>query len=53
MLSRGNQSMQDIVQTVRIYHEHVDIDDNESEPAVSQRDILQGLIAALDTDNPT
>ena len=46
--------MQDIVQTLRIYHEHVDIDDvNESEPAVSQRDILQGLIAALDTDNPT
>ncbi|KJA30234.1 hypothetical protein HYPSUDRAFT_61084 [Hypholoma sublateritium FD-334 SS-4] len=50
MLSRGSQSMQDIVQTLRIYHEHVDIDDdNESQPAVSQKDILQGLIVALDT----
>lgn len=44
--------MQDIVQTLRIYREHVDVDDvNESTPVVSQKDILQGLIAALDTAN--
>lgn len=54
MLDRGNQSFQDIVQTLRVYHEHVDIDDtsSETEVTISQKEILQGLIAALDTSRP-
>ncbi|KAF8205017.1 Catenin-beta-like protein [Pholiota molesta] len=54
MLDRGNQSFQDIVQTLRVYHEHVDMDDtsSETEVMISQKEILQGLIAALDTSRP-
>ncbi|KDR83699.1 hypothetical protein GALMADRAFT_56115 [Galerina marginata CBS 339.88] len=52
MLARGNQSLHDIVQTLRQYHEHVDdIEDDLSEEGgatLSRKDILQGLISALD-----
>jgi len=53
MLDRKTQSLQDIVHTLRIYHDNVDdepeppaMEDAERTP--SQKEILQGLIAALD-----
>jgi beta-catenin-like protein 1 len=52
MLDRKNQSLHDIVQTLRIFHANVDdISQEESSDAPSQKEILQGLIAALDTED--
>ncbi|KAG6917898.1 hypothetical protein DXG01_000507 [Tephrocybe rancida] len=56
MLRRQNQSLKDIVQTLRIYHENVD-DPPENHPtedgdySPSQKEILEALIGALDTSN--
>jgi len=57
MLSRKNQSMDDIVRTLQIYYDNVDEDENSTatamevdgeEPAPpTQREILLGLIQAL------
>jgi beta-catenin-like protein 1 len=52
MLDRKNQSMQDILTTLRIYHDNVDeepssLENGEEMP--SQKEILQGLILALET----
>ena len=52
MLDRRNQSLQDILQTLRSTFEHVDDDDDIAvDNSMSRRDILQGLIAALGTTN--
>jgi len=51
MLDRRNQGLKDILQTLQLYYEHVDEDDNnmktDNEPTISQKEILQGLISAL------
>jgi beta-catenin-like protein 1 len=49
MLGRKNQSLQDIVATLRIFHENVD-DSVQPPPdeGPSQKEILEGLITALD-----
>jgi beta-catenin-like protein 1 len=47
MLDRGNQSLHDILQTLRIFHAHIGDDDGES--AIAQKNILEGLISALDS----
>ncbi|THV08501.1 DUF1716-domain-containing protein [Dendrothele bispora CBS 962.96] len=49
MLDRKNQSLKDIVKTLRISHENTDDDAREGE--LSQKVILEGLINALDPDN--
>ena len=49
MLSRKNQSVQDIVRTLRIFRDNLDdSDDPSSDEGPSQRVILEGLIVALD-----
>ncbi|KAF9075754.1 DUF1716-domain-containing protein [Rhodocollybia butyracea] len=49
MLNRKNQSLQDIVKTLRIYHNNVNVGEElDSDDAPSQKDILQGLIGALE-----
>lgn len=49
MLSRKNQSVQDIVTTLRIFHENVDDSSGRSsDEGPSQKVILEGLIDALD-----
>ncbi|KAG9218906.1 hypothetical protein CCMSSC00406_0000980 [Pleurotus cornucopiae] len=53
MLSRKNQTMEDIIQTLRIFYDNTDEDgmqvdsENGVEKPLSQKDILQGLIYAL------
>lgn len=47
MLDRGNQSLNDILQTLRIYHAHIGEDDGGS--TIAQKNILEGLISALDS----
>ncbi|KAG6902221.1 hypothetical protein C0995_002853 [Termitomyces sp. Mi166 len=55
MLRRQNQSLKDIVQTLRIFHENVDdppdihSTDKDGDYSPSQKEILEALIAALDT----
>lgn len=61
MLDRRNQSLQDIVETLRIYHDNVD-DEPEPEPPTadgelvdvspSRTEILRGLITALSPPQP-
>jgi len=46
MLDRKNQSLKDIVKTLRISHENAD--DEAKEGELSQKIILEGLISALD-----
>jgi len=48
MLDRRNQTLQDILQTLRIYHDHIDNNDG-GEATVSQKNVLDGLISALDS----
>ena len=49
MLSRKNQSVKDIVTTLRIFRDNLDdADDSSSDEGPSQRVILEGLIDALD-----
>jgi beta-catenin-like protein 1 len=54
MLSRKNQSLENIVATLRVYHENMDdappqVEDDPSGYQPSQKDILENLIAALGT----
>lgn len=52
MLDRKSQSLHDIVQTLRIFHANVDdISQDGPQDAPSQKEILHGLIAALDTSD--
>ncbi|KAJ4478161.1 Catenin-beta-like protein [Lentinula aciculospora] len=49
MLSRKNQTLNDIIQTLRIYRDDVGEDPNaDTTDAPSQKDMLQGLIFALE-----
>jgi len=55
MMSRSNQTVQDIVQSLEVYAEHVDEDverSTEAEASMSQKDILRNLISALTTVQP-
>lgn len=47
MLSRKNKSLQDLVKTLRIHHDNVDELEPTGESALSQKDILQNLMAFL------
>ncbi|KAG6868515.1 hypothetical protein C0993_001616 [Termitomyces sp. T159_Od127] len=57
MLRRQNQSIKNIVQTLRIFHENVEdpseppLADEDRDYSPSQKDILEALITALDTSN--
>ncbi|KAG6816922.1 hypothetical protein H0H87_001624 [Tephrocybe sp. NHM501043] len=57
MLRRQNQSLRDIVQTLRIFHENVDdppetqAEDAEGDNSPSQKQILEALIVALEPSN--
>ena len=48
MLDRGNQTLEDILQTLRIYRDHID-DRDGGEATISQKNVLDGLISALDS----
>lgn len=50
MLSRKNQSVNKIVETLRVYYDNLQDEErpNETEHHLSRREILQGLIAALE-----
>ena len=48
MLDRRNQSLQDILRSLRLTYEHVD-DEGAVDHSLSHKDILQGLISALGT----
>jgi len=55
MMSRSNQTVQDIVQSLEVYAEHVDEDveqSTEAEASMSQKDILRNLISALTAVQP-
>jgi len=47
MLSRKNKSLHDLVETLRIHHDNVDEPEPTGESALSQKDILQNLMAFL------
>lgn len=47
MLNRKNKSFQDLVKTLQIYHDNVDEPEPTNESTLSQKDILQNLIAFL------
>ena len=47
MLGRKNRSLQDLVMTLRIYHDNVDEPEPTDESILSQKDILQNLMAFL------
>lgn len=51
MLSRKSQSLRNVVETLRVYHDNIDEEDSalkgEGEGGLSQREILEGLIGAL------
>ncbi|KAF5344112.1 hypothetical protein D9758_008904 [Tetrapyrgos nigripes] len=49
MLNRKNQSLKDVVKTLRISHENADDESKDGE--LSQKVILEGLIGALDPEN--
>ena len=49
MLDRGNQSLEDILRTLRLTYEHVDDEGVTADDSMSHKDILQGLISALGT----
>lgn len=55
MLSRKSQSLKDVIQTLRTFRDNIDVTDesisDDSHGAPSQKEILEGLIAALDTSN--
>ncbi|KAL1699006.1 Catenin-beta-like protein [Schizophyllum commune] len=59
MLSRKSQSLRNVVETLRVYHDNIDEEDSaakgEGEGGLSQREILEGLIGALtpEEDQPT
>ena len=47
MLDRRNQSLQDILRTLRLTFDHVDDEGVTADNSMSHREILQGLISAL------
>jgi len=47
MLGRKNKSLHDLVKTLRIHHDNVDEPEPTGESALSQKDILQNLMAFL------
>ena len=51
MQSRKSQSLRNVVETLRVYHDIIDEEDSaakgEGEGGLSQREILEGLIGAL------
>jgi beta-catenin-like protein 1 len=60
MLSRKNKSLRDISSTLKVYHDNIDdeatgadsemqVDKEESETTLSQRDILKGLMTYLES----
>jgi len=49
MLDRRNQSLQDIIRTLRLTFEHIDDEAEKADTSMSHKDILQGLISALGT----
>ena len=49
MLDRRNQSLQDIIRTLRLTFEHIDDEAEKADNSISHKDILQGLISALGT----
>lgn len=49
MLGRRNQSLHDILRTLRLTFEHVDDETVQADNSMSHKDILQGLISALGT----
>lgn len=51
-MRRKSLGLEDIVRTLRIYHDNVDEDENPPEGAASQKEVLQGLIQALDAPDP-
>lgn len=55
ILGRKSQSLVDIVQTLRIYHDNIDDEPKNKEDVVDEpaplKEILQNLINALDTTN--
>jgi len=56
MLGRKSQSLHDIAQTLRIFHDNMDTlpetsTDEDSHQAPSQTEILKGLIAGLNTSD--
>ncbi|KAK0206610.1 Catenin-beta-like protein [Desarmillaria ectypa] len=52
MLARKNQGLENIVETLRLYHDNVDNESGESseDQGLSRKEILEGLIGALDPD---
>lgn len=50
MLARRNQSLENIVETLRLYHDNVDNESGEpsEDQGPSRKEILEGLIGALD-----
>lgn len=56
MLNRKSQSLEDVIRTLRVFHDNIDIaadaptsDDAHGSPL--QKEVLEGLIAALDTSD--
>ena len=47
MLGRKNSSLQDLVKTLRTYHDNVDEPEPTDESTLSRKDILQNLMAFL------
>jgi beta-catenin-like protein 1 len=56
MLSRKSQSLNDVIRTLRVFHENIDVVPDvsmsgDSHRTPSQKEVLEGLIAALDTSD--
>jgi beta-catenin-like protein 1 len=47
MLNRRDRSFQDVVSTLRIFRENIDEEESNEPGGISQREILQHLIAFL------
>jgi len=47
MLGRKNKSLQDLVKTLRVYHDNVDEPEPTDESILSKKEILQNLMAFL------
>jgi beta-catenin-like protein 1 len=48
MLDRRSKSLGDLIKTLQVYRDNVDDTEQVPEGAVSQKEILQGLIAFLE-----
>jgi len=56
MLSRKSQSLNDVIRTLRTFHSNIDVvgdvsTGSDSYGAPTQKEVLEGLIAALDTSD--